>query len=255
MRRNEIITHSKFAEYASFIERIPSEFMKMGVVIHKDRNEVRIVEENHLTLVIKSYDRITIANRFIYTFLRKPKATRAYENALALQSKGISTPAPVAYINLHNGMMLQKSYFISIYEDATSLSELVEKPLSESREVIKAFARFVYHLHTQGIFHHDLHLENIICKFHSSTYEFYLIDINRLKFQKPTRRRKSKNLVRIYMSLEKYSIFIQEYARIGNSNPYRVLLKTTFYKQSKSWFKSFKKGIKTFLRPILPSYN
>lgn len=250
MRRHKMVIHSEFEQYASFVKRIPSDFLNMGAVIHKDRNEVRLVRKGETTFVIKSFDRITMANRIIYTFFRKSKAIRAYDNALSLFKRGIATPAPVAHIDLHKGILLQDSYFVSVYEDAMSLNEAVEKPLAESREVIKAFARFVYQLHAKGIFHRDLHLENVLLKGDSSGFQFLLIDINRLKFQSPTRRRKSKNLIRIYMSFEKYAVFINEYAVQSKLNPYKVLLKTSYYKQLKTGFRRIRKGFKSALKPI-----
>ena len=81
----------------AFVRSLPERFDRgEGRVIHKRRNELRVISHEGQAYVVKSYRRPIAVNRIVYGFLRASKAKRAYDNANLLLSLGIGTPEPVA---------------------------------------------------------------------------------------------------------------------------------------------------------------
>lgn len=89
-----------------FVSAIPDNFAFMGKEVHTGRNEIRQVNIRGLVVVIKYFKKITWANRLIYSTIRKSKAQRAFENSIRLQTKGINTPEPIAYIDVYRKGLL-----------------------------------------------------------------------------------------------------------------------------------------------------
>lgn len=225
------VIHPDFISTAPFVHAVPRCFGSMGRPVHGGRNDVRAVDADGLKFAVKSYRKITFANRIIYALFRKSKAQRAYENALTLLGRGIMTPQPVAYINCYSGFLLEKSYFISLYVDHSPLKDIAGQPLPESRDSLIAFARFVHILHRKGVFHDDFNMSNILCKSASKSYEFCLIDNNRIRFRKPTQNRMMRNLRRINLPVEKYAVVAGEYARLSHADAYNTISLMLLYRQ------------------------
>lgn len=223
---------------------IPSSFEKTGTILHKGRNESRLVQVGGEKFVIKYFKRITLFNRFIYVFFRRSKAQRAYENALVLSELGISTPQPVGFINCYRGLLLGKSYFISLYVEHNSLEDTISKPETVNRDVLGNFARFTFSLHQKGVFHNDFHLNNVLYEKTLNDHKFYLIDNNRMRFRRPTRYRNARNLKRINLPFEKYTVFVGEYARQYQSDPYEFFGSILFYRKLHGFFSRVKRYIK-----------
>lgn len=252
MYPKELTIHSDFSMHSLFIESLPYRFEQLGIRLHNDRNEVRKIQSGGVSFVVKYYRRITWANRFIYRFFCKSKARRSYENALYLQKKGIPTPFPVAYINCYQGLFLTRSYYISVYIEALSLSEVFSRVFPEKQRLVKDFARFTYRLHTLGIFHQDYHLKNILHEVESSKNQFYLIDINRMKFHSPTPRKSMRNLARLHLSFEEQSLFSKEYAFQSDVNPHRIFSGIFYYRQIKKRLNTLKRKVKSLFKIHYP---
>ncbi len=82
-----------------FVEELPQRFEREGTVIYDARNQIRVIEYNGLVINAKRYCVPRLFNRVVYSFLRQPKAIRAYQNALRLQQMGIATADIVKRIN------------------------------------------------------------------------------------------------------------------------------------------------------------
>lgn len=254
MNPNEMVIHPDFLSHSLFIESIPYRFEQLGITLHNDRNEVKKIRNEGIDFVIKYYKRLTWANRLIYRFFRKSKARRAYENALYLQSKGISTPTPVAYINCYKGPFLMQSYFISVYVEALSLAEILDKAVFYKQALIKDFAKFTYRLHQKGVFHGDYHLKNILYKSESEN-QFYLIDINRMRFKKTSPRKAVKNMARLHLSFDEQCLFSQEYALQSDINPHNIFSCMFFYRERKSKLNTAKRKLKNLNKSLCSHFN
>jgi serine/threonine protein kinase len=166
---------------------------------------------------------MTLANRYIYSLFRKSKAQRAYENSNWLNSKGITSPESVAFIDCYKYGMLRESFFVSVYTSYKPIKELFESPISESEEGLKAFARFTYSLHQKGVFHRDYSANNILYKLDGLNYDFALIDINRMKISGYSFRKGIKTLNRLDIPVEGMGIVAAEYSRVSGISDLEML--------------------------------
>ncbi|MFT3738700.1 MAG: lipopolysaccharide kinase InaA family protein [Breznakibacter sp.] len=174
-----------FESIRPYTARLSALFPQLGLEVKTGRNSVRIATVDDERVAIKSYERMTWANRYVYGLFRKSKAQRAYENALVLLNCQISTPAPIAFVDYVRNGKLIKSYFVSKYVPFKSAKELFSGSIEDCRVALISFAKFVHKLHTQGIYHNDFNLSNIFYSLNGSSFEFSLIDNNRMNFRKP----------------------------------------------------------------------
>jgi len=248
--KTKVIIHPNYNHLSSFINRLPYEFASSGHLLFYGRNELRVFTVEGLRVVVKSYNKLTLANRYIYGLFRKSKGQRAYENALLLQSYRISTPDPIAYIDCYRNGRLVKNYFISLFVSMPQLSQTLSLPLNENYNLLIDFARFTFNLHAIGIFHGDYQLKNILCIKTGVSYDFFLIDNNRFKLQKNTKHRAMRSLERLYLPIEKYAVFAAEYARLANKNEIETIQSMLLHHQILQAFRKTKKQIKQWLKPI-----
>ena len=164
---------------------LPRLFSEQGHCIYKGRNEVRSVQMNGQTLVLKRYGYAPIFNRILYSLgLRAPKALRSYKNAQAILARGFDTPRPIAYeIRYQNGWMTD-SYFVSTWAQGVPVAEGLQAGGAQAEELLQAFARYTAALHTHGLMHRDYILNNVFFVQRDGEYHFSLIDINRFVLQK-----------------------------------------------------------------------
>lgn len=228
--KEEIYIHTKYDYLEDLIVKIPDNFSNIGTSIHCARNEVRVLTTNNQKITIKYFRKITIANRLIFATFRKSKAQRSFEHSKVLISKGIATPEPVAYINCYKYGLLYKSYYISVFSNYKPLSELLEQPIKESEEALRAFARFTYKLHNSDVVHNDYTVKNILYLYENNEYKFSLIDNNRMRFRKYSYSRKIKDLERLKVPVDKLGIIAAEYAKQSNVSDLRTLNAMVLYR-------------------------
>lgn len=99
--KSEISINPKFLYLTEFINQIPERFDRIGQEIKRGRNELRVVSKDGQIMTIKYFNRITLANRFIFATFIKSKACWVYRNSQQLIQKGITTPETVAFINIY----------------------------------------------------------------------------------------------------------------------------------------------------------
>lgn len=246
----------KKAIYHSFnlsfdeILKVIDEFDNIGSAIKKGRNVVKVAKIGDVPVVIKSFERIMWFNRIIYCLFRKSKAQRAYENAVFLIENDILTPLPVAFVDFHHNSMLRRSYFISLYVDCKSSDPLFNLPIEQSRDALVDFAKFTYKLHCLGLYHGDYSPGNVLYSSTPNGFEFYLIDNNRIKFKKYSKRDALRNMSRIILPLDRYAVFVMEYSRLSNLDVFDTAKKLLTYMQSRKAFFFFKVDVKNFFKRI-----
>ncbi|MHC5362011.1 lipopolysaccharide kinase InaA family protein [Myroides sp. LJL110] len=251
--KRRIKIHKDYVHLREFIIETIQNFDKNGIVVQDNRNRVKIFSEPKSSdkYVVKSFEKVTLANKFIYRFFRKSKAQRSYENALELLNLSINSPFPVAYIEEYDTFSLQRSYFISAYQEHQEVNTCLQQ--DNNAEFLKAMGEFIFKLHQNRVFHYDLHVSNmLVTKGLDNKYVFHLIDINRLKFKRPTKKRMIKNLNRIFLPFNQYSIMIQAYADQQGVDAFTLAHKEMNFRvnhqlhvQSKRAFKNFYKKLWT----------
>lgn len=206
---------SEFQLLEAFLSKLPSTFEKNGETIYKSRNELKIFEQDGYLLNVKRYRKPILANRIAYTFFRKSKARRAFENAQILLSKGFETPMPVAFIELSEHGLLNESYFVSLHCPYKRLfREFADGSSIQGREeVIREFGVLLAQLHEAGILHLDLSVGNVLFEKMSDGYHFSLVDLNRMKFQKILQKQGCQNFERLRGNDDFFRLLAETYAK------------------------------------------
>ena len=159
----KLVLNPSYCQLRNFVQKLPISFPTLGDCIYKARNELRKFSYEGQWYVVKNYKVPLFINRIAYTFFRPSKASRAYEYALRLRSMGIETPAPVAYIELKSGGLLQHSFFVS--ENCSyprMMREFEEGGIAGREDILDAFAAFTVDLHKKGVLHLDYSAGNIL---------------------------------------------------------------------------------------------
>jgi len=196
MNSKYLINDTK-SNFKTFLLNIQDYFHLNKHTIHKARNELKIIEYNNLSTVVKSFKIPNIINKIAYTFFRDSKAKKSYDFSLKI---GDFTPDPIGYIEFFKFGLLEKSYFISeeFKYDFTIREPLLDKNLPNRDEIFRAFARFSLELHNKGIYHNDYSPGNILIKKDTDTYTFKIVDINRMLFRTLSEDERAKNFSKLW---------------------------------------------------------
>jgi hypothetical protein len=206
--------NEKHNRLADFVTRIPQIFDTEGTLFYEGRNRIKIFEVDGLCLNVKRYHRPLLLNQLIYGFFRKPKAVKAYFNALRLIENGFETPEPVALILEKEFGLLQYSYFVSLHHpEGNQIRDYwFSKGEGDDKILLQSFARYSARLHQAGIYHMDYSPGNILYEKKTDGYHFTLVDINRMKFRQVGLEEASRNFSRLFEYDEAVRIVAEEYA-------------------------------------------
>lgn len=204
----------EFLKLEEFIASLPEVFEREGKSIYRSRNELKIFEKEGLSINVKRYRKPIWMNRVVYTFFRKSKARRAYENALTLLNKGFETPNPVAYLEMFENGLLKDSFFIALHCPYKRLfREFADDSSIVGREeIVKSFGVMLARLHEANILHLDLSIGNILFDKLQDGYHFSLVDLNRMKFQKISLNEGCRNFERLRGNDDFFKLLAKTYA-------------------------------------------
>lgn len=220
----KMVLNPKYEEFSSFVHSLPSNFESAGKSIYKARNEIKIYDVNGVTLNVKSYKVPIFVNKIVYGFFRASKAKRAYEYALRLLSLGINTPEPIAYIEEKKGGLFFRSYFVSLHtplDGNVRLFAYKETKFNQYRNLAYDLGKFTGCLHSKGVLHIDYTPGNILYKKNADgSYDFSIIDINRMRFGKVSIQEGCKTFSR-FLATDKnfYHTVAEAYAKERSFDP------------------------------------
>ncbi len=249
--KTKLKLNKDYSQLKDWVLSMPEIFDTEGEFVVDGRNQVKIIDYNNNRYVVKYFRRITKANRVIYNYFRASKGERAYCNANILLSKGISTPMPVAYYDVFEKGRLKYSYFISEYVDCPSAFDIINRPLMECEAQLKQLAAFFYKIHKKGVFHADLNLTNVLYCPDDILTPFSLIDNNRIRFKRYTKRRAMRNLRRIQIPIVNYAALMNEYAKLSEQDVFGTIGAMMFYRGVNREFRSLRKSLKRKLMWLL----
>lgn len=179
----KIVINPQFEFLQYFVASVPHIFPQTGKVLYRGRNELKVFNVGQLEINVKKYKVPHFFNKIIYSFFRPTKAKRAYNYALHLLRKGITTPTPVAYIEKWRGGLFSEGYFISLQSHYTQdLHRFWHGKVAGNEDILRAFAGFTAQLHENKIFHQDYSPGNILYEPKPLGISFSLVDLNRMKF-------------------------------------------------------------------------
>lgn len=229
----EIVINPEYKYLEGFVENLPASFANEGETLYAARNIIKLFDVEGFKVNVKFFKKPILINQIVYRTFRKSKARRSYEYAFKLKEKGLYTPAPIAYIKETKFGLLKNSFYISKHEsfDGT-MRELKTSLLSEKEELIKQFAKYTASLHEQQILHLDYSSGNILYKKDGDNYIFYLVDLNRMEFDKPISMDTACfNFRRLWGSDDMIFLFIKEYAQSRNFDVEDCLKRTLYYRK------------------------
>ncbi len=215
MRENFVI-HSVYSHLSPQLKEILYGFSKKGEYIAKGRNEIKKIEINELSLNIKKFKTPNAFQSLVYQFLRQSKAKRSYKYALKLIGFGIKTPSPIAYLELFS-VGLKESFYVSEQVNYDfDFRKLIHHPKFKDRnEILKQFTQFTFKLHENGVNFLDHSPGNtLIVEREASKYDFYLIDLNRMRFEAMDFDKRMHNFRRLWLSKRMIKVMAEEYAKL-----------------------------------------
>lgn len=215
------VVHKNYETLKPLLQDAIVNFSEIGEYVTKgERNVIKKVTIEGEVFNIKSFKVPTIFQGFVYQFLRKSKAKRSFEYATKLIACNIKTPFPVAYAETFSGG-LKLSYYISKHVDYDfDFRDLIHQPKFPNRkEILTQFAAFSFQLHENNINFLDHSPGNTLVKdLGNGTYDFYLIDLNRMTFEPLSLDRRMHNLRRLWLSKTMIQILSEAYAKLYGSS-------------------------------------
>ncbi|WP_026915499.1 lipopolysaccharide kinase InaA family protein [Christiangramia portivictoriae] len=245
---------NNYLEQSGFVKQCIENFDSKGKILAEGRNEIRIFENDAEQYNIKSFRIPNTVNKIAYRFFRKSKAQRSFEYASILEKKGIGTPAPVAYFENPSSVFFRESFYVCRHLQAhLTFRELVtDLDFPDHENILRAFTRFTYELHQKNIQFLDHSPGNTLIVKTGSTYEFFLVDLNRMNFKELNFEERMQNFSRLTPKRIMVKIMANEYAGFINKSEEEVFEKMWFYtEQFQHKFqrkKALKKKIKFWKR-------
>lgn len=184
-----IVTSPKHPEIAPLALSIVNDGIPAGArLLYHARNSVYAYRLPDGTSVnIKSFRPPSLPNAYIYRHLRSSKAERSFTNSIRMAELGFHTPEPLAYIEVSRRGRLYESYYICRQlDDADDLRRWEDKP--DAEPLLRALAEEMKRLHSAGVLHKDFSPGNVLYRRRDGEYRFYLIDVNRMRFDVHDRR-------------------------------------------------------------------
>ncbi len=180
-----------------------------------ERNVIKIITLNDKKYTIKSFKIPNVINQVAYRFFRKSKAERSYMYANKLLDVGVKTPFPIAYEIRTTPFLFKKSFYVSelVECDLTYRELTTDFGIEDHEEILRAFTRFTFELHKNGINFLDHSPGNTLIERIENGYEFSLVDLNRMEFGEMSFETRIKNFARLTIHESMIRVMSNEYAK------------------------------------------
>ncbi|WP_418262316.1 lipopolysaccharide kinase InaA family protein [Flavobacterium faecale] len=219
----QITTHSLYKEKEALISQLVDDFLSSGdLIVQGARNTIKSSNLEGEKINIKFFQKPGLFKSIIYSFFRSTKAKRSFDYANYLLEHQIPTPFPVAYTEEKNGLgLLQDSYYICKHIDYDfTIRELIHNPLFPDRNnILEQFAAFTYKMHEARVNFLDHSPGNtLIVNKGAGKYDFYLIDLNRMKFETLSIEARMDNFKKMWLSKTMVKVIAKKYAELSGQS-------------------------------------
>lgn len=248
----KIYLHPKYKEHEKAILQLVEVFFDEGSLIVKgSRNTIKSNILGGEKVNIKFFKKPGALKSIIYSFFRSTKAKRSFDYANYLIENGISTPLPIAYIEERNryGLLGDSFYICQQIDYDFTIRELIHDPLFPERNIIlEQFTAFTYKMHEAKVNFLDHSPGNtLIVNKGTEKYDFYLIDLNRMKFGNLSTEARMDNFKKMWLSKTMVKVVAKAYAKLSNQSEEKLhailLEKTIQFKRKITKKKYFKRKI------------
>ena len=186
----------------------------------------------------------------MYRFFRKSKAERSFRYANYLLENEILTPYPIAFAQSKSGLFFGRSFYVSEHLDYDlTYRELIRNSdYVGDEKLLSAFAKFTFTLHEKNIQFLDHSPGNTLIRLTKREPEFYLVDLNRMKFGKLSFAERMQNFARLSPIKVQVEIMANTYATLIGK-PKEVVFEAMWqvissfqdkFQRKKRWKKRFK---------------
>ncbi|WP_373000110.1 lipopolysaccharide kinase InaA family protein [Sulfurimonas sp.] len=208
--------NKEFQNFKNILLDIKSIFSQNSGTIHLARNELKVIEIENIKTVVKAFRIPNFLNQFVYAYLRKSKAYKAFHNATKLHELQVSTPEAIGYIEFFKSGLLKESFFISKeFKYDFTIAHIRDDQPTYKEKVLQDFAEFSYDIHTKGVWHVDYSGGNILIRKEEDKYIFSLVDINRMKFRSITGYEGLENFNKLWFNEEDLTTIAKTYSKIA----------------------------------------
>ena len=204
-----------------FVKNIKIYFnQKDNHVIYDKRNIIKIAEFEDKKYVVKSFKIPHLLNQIVYRFVRDSKAKRSYINSIKLEALNVNTPKPIGFIEFPTSFKFKESFYISEFFDFDFEIRAVfsDENFDDRENILEKFIEYSYQLHEKKIYHIDYSPGNILVKKTGSSYQFSIIDVNRMKFLAFDNELRMKSLSKLTNSKKDNEFIVKYYAKISHKN-------------------------------------
>lgn len=205
-----------------------------GIVLHSGRNLIEKVTlaspgAEPLEVAVKAFKVPARPRGFVYAHLRPSKARRSFEHAEKLRELGIGTPDPVAWIEHETAGCLRESCYVCRYwphdVDLFGLLYRGDASAPDTDSLLAELARFTLLQHENGVLHLDYNPGNILTRTRTRaagvSFDFALVDLNRLRFGAVKGIDRMFGLVRLTTSADYLRTIGRQYASMTGEDPER----------------------------------
>lgn len=199
---------------------IINSFNEKGEIFYAKRNTIKIFQVGAEEWNIKSFKVPHLINKIAYKFFRKSKAQRSFEYANYLLQHGVLTPKPIAYLEKYTFLGLGNSFYVSqnLRYDLTFRELIHDSNYPDRENILIQFTDFTFQLHEKGIHFLDHSPGNtLIVAKDVNTYDFYLIDLNRMNFGVMDFKMRMKNFAKLTLTGDMIAIISKRYAELSQN--------------------------------------
>lgn len=216
------------------------------------RNKVVKLTRSGRDINIKAFRVPNIVNRLVYGTLRGSKARRSYEHAMRLRNLGFNTPEPLAYVEISNGILFGRSYYVcQQLEGFRDMRSLEGHDAQSLANLANDLGSLMARLHEAGVWMKDFSQGNLLYRpAPKGHFEFFMIDINRMEFNVSDPAKLMLNFRAITDDEHFLVLLAKAYARHSRKPQTEILaaaaqVRADFLKsrQHKAILKKFKKAI------------
>lgn len=247
-----ITVHLKYKNQEENILQLVKTFFEEGDLIVKgSRNIIKSNFLGSIKVNIKFFQKPGFIKSIIYSFFRDTKAKRSFDYANYLLKHNINTPFPIAFVEERSvfGFLANSFYFCDQIDYDFTMRELIHDPLFPERNIIiEQFTEFTFKMHEAKINFLDHSPGNtLILNKGNGIYDFFLIDLNRMKFEELSLEKRMDNFKKMWLSKQMIKVVAQKYASLSNQSEEKIhailLEKSTQFKRKTAKKKYLKKRI------------
>jgi len=220
-KKKRYTVNSEYEFVEDFVNDLPHIFESEGTSIYKGRNEIKVFDYEGVKLNVKSFKIPNFINKLAYAWLRGSKAKHSYEYGIEILRRGANTPEPIAFVETLKKALFNRSYYVSVHlKYDFTIRDLIGFEFPDKENILKQFATYTYSkLHKMGIHHLDYSRGNVlVTKLENDKYDFSIVDINRLRFEKIDYLKGLRNFAQLWASKYELEIIAKQYAQLNNQD-------------------------------------